>query len=398
MLQRRNIFVHGLFITLRRFPAFLWTYLFNVAIAVLFSLGLRHQLADVTAHSLAATGIIRGFDIPAAIDAYSRISPDHISQGTAATYAGIPVFFILYFILVPGTLFCYQTDAPARLSTLIHQGLLHFWRFVRITILTLLVAGIILSPLHYLQSKWETHVDNNVVGRSAILYDLAGLIIIFLVASVIRLYFDLVEVYTVQLGLHHYRTRSGVSKSDRRVRRVLRPAWRTLRDNFGRAWGTFLALTLLGALAVFLTARISLHMLGQHHILHLFLFAQLGLFLMLFTRFWQRAAETSLSLQYPIPAPPLPPILPITSAPINPNDPLHPHHPQHPPAKVPPPPPVPAADPIPNPEPASPPLDEPDTGVFHHDPTPPKNLANLSRLNSQQAHSDSASATMAKAL
>jgi hypothetical protein len=28
-------------------------------------------------------------------------------------------------------------------------------------------------------------------------------------------------------------------------------------------------------------------------------------------------------------------------------------------------------DPIPNPEPASPSLDEPDPGVFHHDPTKP---------------------------
>jgi len=29
-------------------------------------------------------------------------------------------------------------------------------------------------------------------------------------------------------------------------------------------------------------------------------------------------------------------------------------------------------DPIPDPEPASPSLDEPDPGVFHHTPTPPR--------------------------
>jgi hypothetical protein len=31
----------------------------------------------------------------------------------------------------------------------------------------------------------------------------------------------------------------------------------------------------------------------------------------------------------------------------------------------------PGTDPIPNPEPAAPSLDEPDPGVFHHDPRPP---------------------------
>jgi hypothetical protein len=38
-----------------------------------------------------------------------------------------------------------------------------------------------------------------------------------------------------------------------------------------------------------------------------------------------------------------------------------------------PPPHIPVADtdPIPNPEPAAPSLDEPDPGVFHHDPTRP---------------------------
>ncbi len=42
----------------------------------------------------------------------------------------------------------------------------------------------------------------------------------------------------------------------------------------------------------------------------------------------------------------------------------------------------PPLDPIPNPEPISPSLDEPDPGVFHHDPQPPRNNC----LNSQPHH------------
>jgi hypothetical protein len=100
----------------------------------------------------------------------------------------------------------------------------------------------------------------------------------------------------------------------------------------------------------------------------MFLLAQLGLFLMLFTRFWQRGVETSLALQNPMPNLSLPPILPIAGV-VDSVDLLHPHHriqltsePSITPA---------VNDPISNPEPAPPSLDEPDPGVFHHDPTRP---------------------------
>jgi hypothetical protein len=107
----------------------------------------------------------------------------------------------------------------------------------------------------------------------------------------------------------------------------------------------------------------------------MFLLAQLGLFLMLFTRFWQRGAETSLSLQNPILSPSLPPPVHVASH-IHPTDPVNPsrrihlavesHTPPPPPT-----PPPPTPEPISNPEPAPPSLDEPDPGVFHHNPAKP---------------------------
>jgi hypothetical protein len=89
---------------------------------------------------------------------------------------------------------------------------------------------------------------------------------------------------------------------------------------------------------------------------------------MLLTRFWQRGAETSLAMQNPIPSPSLPLILPV-AGPMDPIDPLHPSRriqlaPE--PSTIPS-----ALEPISNPEPAPPSLDEPDPGVFHHEPTKP---------------------------
>jgi hypothetical protein len=374
MLERRNIFIHGLSLTLRRFPALLWTYIFNLALAFLFSIGLNHQLSSLLNHSLAAQRLSSGFDLGAIGETYQHLHEGPARDtGALASHASIPLYLIIYFLLVPGTLFCYQTNSRARLSTLLQQGLLYFWRFVRITLLTLLISGLIFGPLFFLQGKWADHVDDHAVGRHAFLATLAGNIVIFLVASILRLYFDLVEVYTIQLGQHLRPNIFGKpSKPDRRVRLTLGPAWRTLRANFSQAWPIFLFLTILGFAAVILTARTSMHMLAQPRVWPTFLLAQLGLFLMLFTRFWQRGAETSLALQNPIPSPSLPQILP-TAGIVNPVDPLHPNSgiqlapelPSEPPAT-----PV-TNEPISDPEPAPPSLDEPDPGVFHHEPTKP---------------------------
>jgi hypothetical protein len=366
MLERRNIFLHGLSLTLHHLRALVWTYAFNLALAFLFSIGLNLRLSALLNHSLAAQRLSSGFDLGTIGETFLHLHEGPVGDaGAVSGHASIPVYFLVYFLLVPGTLFCYQTNTPARLGTLLQQGILHFWRFVRITLLTLLVSALILGPLFFLQGRWADHVDEHVIGRPAFFHVLVGYIILFLVASILRLYFDLVEVYTVQLGLHLLPN----GKPDRRVRRTLGPAWRTLVANFSQAWPIFLFLTLLGAAAVVLTARTSMHMLAQPRVWPTFLLAQLGLFLMLLTRFWQRGAETSLALQNPIPIPLLPPILPIAGI-VDPIDPLHPHNrriqltpEQHA---------TPAThEPISNPEPAPPSLDEPDPGVFHHEPTKP---------------------------
>ena len=362
MTEHRSIFLHGLSMTLRRFPALLWTYVFNLGLALLFALRLHTQIASILDHSLASQRLINGFDLGTVASVFLRFH-DTPTAATGVNYASVPLFFILYFLLVPGTLFCYQTNSRARLSTLLHQGILYFWRFLRITILTLLISGLILGPLSFLQTKWAEHVDNHAVGLHSFLARNAGLVILFLIASILRLYFDLVEVYTVQLGLHL----RGNGKSDRRVRRTLRPAWRTLRARFAEAWPVFLFLTILGAAAVLLTARVSVHMLAQPRVWPMFLLTQIGLFLMLLTRFWQRGAETSLVLQHPLyPSPQIPirPVVTPHASPLRPA-PIPVEHPLD--ERIP----SPVADPIPNPEPAPPPLDEPDLGIFHRDSNKP---------------------------
>jgi hypothetical protein len=336
MARRRSILSHGLLLVLRKPGALLWTYALNVGIALLFSLRLHAQLSSILDHSLQAQRLNTAFDLGVLNEALHRLT--YMAPSTGSTsYLGLPVYLLCYFVLVPGTLFCYRSEAPSGLPILVSSGIAYFWRFVRITLLTGVISGAILVPLMLLQTAWSSYLDEHVVGRPAALYELAGVIVIALVASLLRLYFDLVEVYVVQLG-DQYRTNG---KQERRLRKTLLPAWRTLRDNFGRAYFGFLALTLLGFAAVGLTGRVVVEMLAQPRMWPAFVLLQAGLLAMLATRFWQRGAETILANDNPLPllTPPLP-VAPVAHF---------------------------STDPLPDPEPAVPSLAEPDPGVFHHD-------------------------------
>jgi hypothetical protein len=351
MVRRRSILLHGLRLLAARPGTLLWTYAANLALALAFSLKVRAQLGSVLDHSLAAERLNSAFDLGTLNAAFHRISYMAPSTGSSA-FAGVPLYLLCYFILVPGTLFCYQAECPARLSTLVSSGLSFFWRFVRITLLTAIVSGAVLVPLMLLLGGLTQAIDDRTVGWTAIYEELPGIVLIALAAALLRLYFDLVEVYTVQLGDRFLPD----GRPDRRVRTTLLPALRTLRANFVRAYGSFVALALLGFAAVFVTGRIALHMLAQPRVWPMFLLAQAGLLAMMATRFWQRGAETILAADNPLPRPAAP--APYAQQPIHYSAPLDLGPRQA------------IADAQSDPEPAAPSLDEPDAGVFHREAGP----------------------------
>lgn len=389
MPRSRSILIYGLGIALRRFPAFLWTYAFSLLIAAGFCYPMKVELANMLDGSLAAQRLFSGFDIGTAVAAAMQL---HEGAGGEATtlisHGAIPVYLLMYFLLVPGTLYCYITRTHARLSTLLRQGIIYFWRFVRITVITLVAAALMLGPLVVAQLRWDDFVNERFVGRGALTLRLCGLLMVLLAASLLRLYFDLVEAYTVQLGTEHRPS----GKQDRRVRHTLGPAFHLLQAHLLRAWFVFLLLAVLGAVGAFVLNRLAVHMLAQPKVWPMFLVAQAGVMLMMFMRFWQRGAEASLVLQNPLhpsredskipfgkKAAPYPvmtdhpkhvemiynpdPLTPLYPAPLSADDMLA-HNSMEPVVPTEP-------DPIPNPEPAPPSLDEPDPGVFHHQPRKP---------------------------
>ena len=349
MARRRSMLWNGLKLVVRLPGALLWTFALNLGVALVFSLRLNAQLSSILDHSMAAERLNSAFDLGTLLGVAHRLGYMAPSTGNTS-YIGLPLYLLGYFILVPGALFCYRSETPPRLSILVGSGLSYFWRFVRITLLTAIVSLLVLVPLMLLQSNWSAQVNESFVDVAALLRNLPGQVIIVLAAALLRLYFDLVEVYTVQLG-DQYRDNG---KQDRRVRRVLLPALRALWHNLPRAYFSFLFLTLLGFAAVAATGYAAMQMLAQPRVWPTFLLAQAGLLGMMATRFWQRGAETIIANDYPLKSPEE-----VVEKPVEEPQPAE-EFPEHFPG-----------DAQSDPEPAVPSLEAPDPAVFHHEPAPP---------------------------
>lgn len=385
MPRTRSILIYGLGIALRRLPAFLWTYVLSFMLTALLCIPLKVGLAQLLDRSLAAQPLATGFDLGTAVSAAMQMKEGAAGRAVSSmSHASIPAYLALYFILVPGTLYCYVTRSRARLSTLLRQGVLHFWRFVRISLLTALAMLLLLVPLAALQQRWSDFVTERMVGQNAVILRFTGVAVLVLVASLLRLYFDLVEAYTVQLGAE----RRADGKTDGRVHKTLKPAFHLLRGHFLRAWGVFLLLAASGAAGAFFAGRTAMHMLAQPRVWPMFLVAQAGVLATMFARFWQRGSEVALIQQHPLhlyeersripfarPVKPVSgsddpqhietvygsdPLTPLYAAPFSPEDSEGGEMISEAASAAP--------DPIPNPEPAPPSLDAPDPGVFHHEP------------------------------
>ncbi len=345
-MRARSLVWAGLRVVLASPGALLWTYAFNLGLALLFSLRLHAEMASVLDHSLAAERLSSAFDLGTLLELRHALTY-HAPASGASSYAGLPVYLAVYFVLIPGALFTYQAGAPGRLGILLGTGLGFFWRFVRITVLTAIVFAGVLGPLVAAQNAWSEHVEERYVGVMVWWLKAPGALLIVLAAALLRLYFDLVEVYTVQLNdqlLPNGRT-------DRRVRRVLGPALRTLGRNFGQAYWTFVGLALLGAVVLAATWAGATELLAQRHVLPIFLLTQLGLLVSLLTRFWQRGAETVLARENRLPR--------VASGEMYSQEEAAWARAGE------------ASDAQSDPEPSVPSLEKPDASVFHPEPTAP---------------------------
>jgi hypothetical protein len=280
-----NLLVQGFQLALRNWPFVVWAYAVNLVFGLLAGIPFAAGLAPYLDHSLAAQRIGGTIDLTylGELAIHLRDTSFFPIAVHAAGWLNLLQLLVL-FVLFAGTVFVYVSAEPPRLSVLLRGGVAYFWRFVRAAILVGCVAGLILGVLFAARSALLARASAVFVDRKMFYYSAISGAVILLVALLLRLWFDLVEVYVVRNAMD----------GERRAHRALLPAFKLLRRYFFRTVGSFFLIGVAGLSALALCLYLWKEFVPAHQVWIACLLAQVGLFLLLASRFWQRGLEVAL--------------------------------------------------------------------------------------------------------
>jgi hypothetical protein len=279
-----NLLVQGFQLVLRNWPCVVWVYAVNLVFALLAAVPFATGLGVYLDHSLAAQKIGGTIDIAYIVELALHIRDTGFSPMVLHTagWVGLLQLLVLFYLFA-GSVFVFVAAEPPQLSVLLRGGIAYFWRFVRAAILAGGSAAIILCVLLAMRAWLLARVDAVYVERRLFLYAAISGVVVLLVALLLRLWWDLVEVYVVRDAMD----------GEHRVHLALLPAYRLLFRNFFRIFGSFLLTGIAGVTALALCLALW-KALPAHQVWMAALLAQLGLFLLLASRFWQRGLEATL--------------------------------------------------------------------------------------------------------
>jgi hypothetical protein len=282
---RPNIFLGGLRLLLTNKRTLLWSYLALLAVGLIGGASLHARIGPFLDHSLAAQKLAGSIDLGYYAELFQHVNEHNPGSGPV-TAALTLLSVLLSFFFAAGILYIFVAGEKPRLATILRVGVEYFWRFFRLALFAAVIAGLILGPLGWLRTLYLKHADEKYVEAAYDFRFVLTLILLLLIAVALRLWFDMAEVYVVQMG------RSG----DRRVRRSLGPSLRLCRQHFGHLFLGYFAAGTLGVLGFAFFLWVWAISQTSHLILPVFLWSQIGLLFLLASRIWQRAIVTTLVL------------------------------------------------------------------------------------------------------
>jgi hypothetical protein len=279
-----NLLARGFQLGLRNWPCVVWAYAINLLFSLLGSVPFTTGLASTLDHSLGAQRIAGTIDGASLLELFIHLRDNGFAPMAFRTAGSLNLLQLLVlFVFFTGSVFVYVSAEPPRLSVLLRGGVAYFWRFVRAAVVAGCIVVLVLGILLGVRAAVVTRVGNVYVERQMFFFSASSLAVVLLVALFLRLWWDLVEVYIVRNAMD----------GERSVRRALLPALRLLYRHFFRTFGSFLVAGLAGVSALGLCLAVW-KVLPAHQVWLAFLLAQVGLFLLLAGRFWQRGVEATL--------------------------------------------------------------------------------------------------------
>src|ERR1700678_4374358 len=252
-----------------------WFYLLNLLIAGFGTAAFNHQAGAILDHSIYSERLLRGFDIGVLVEMIAR--PEFGPTDASATSA---LHFALFFLLatalfLPGVFQGYASTYRLPREDFFRACGRNLWRFIRLLIVAAIVFAIVAGALFGIRMPLLKKAAESTNELLPFYVSLASLCVIFLVMTVLRIWFDLAEADVVLSD------QKAVRKS---IYAALQPAFRHL----GQLLASYVVTTIVAGIILLAGIWLWRHAVAPDRVWRAFLVSQLTLFLLLLPRFWQR--------------------------------------------------------------------------------------------------------------
>jgi hypothetical protein len=257
-----------------------WFYLLNLAFAHFGASAFSDAAHGILDHSLNADKLLHGFNLGVFIELLARPEFGALPAASHPAMMFAVVFFLASLLFMPGVLLGYASDHGLPRDEFYRVCGRNVWRFLRLFLFFTIIAGAIGGILFGALNALVTAADKTSNERLPFFTQLIGTGIIFLVLTVIRIWFDLAQTDVVL-------------RDQPAVRKSVTAGFRKTRRNLARLLGSYVVIAIV-ALAV-LVGGILLWdtIVPPSSVLGAFIIGQATLLLLLAARFWQRATAVA---------------------------------------------------------------------------------------------------------
>jgi len=280
MNENKSLVSAGAAIAGRNKRYVVWFYLFNLALAHFGAASFSDQAHAILDHSLHADKLFHGFNLGVFSEMIGRPEFGALPGAAHPAMMFAVIFFLLTLTFMPGVLLGYASDHRLPRDEFFRACGKNVWRFVRLFLFFTITAGIIAGILFGALNALVTAADKTSNERLPFFLQLAGTIIIFLVLTVIRIWFDLAQT---DVAL----------RDESAVRKSVVAGFRKTRCNLGQLLASYVVIAIV-ALAVLMAGILLWHaIVPPSSVAGAFIIGQATLLLLLGTRFWQRATAVA---------------------------------------------------------------------------------------------------------
>ena len=257
-----------------------WFYLLNLAFAHFGATAFSDAAHGILGHSLYADKLLHGFSLGVFLEMLVRPEFGTLPSATHPAMMFAVVFFLASLVFMPGVLLGYASDHPLPRDEFYRACGRNVWRFVRLFLFFSVIAGIVAGILFGGLNALVSAADKTSNERLPFFTQLIGTVIILVVLTVIRMWFDVAQTDAV------LRDQPAVHKS-------IVAGFRKTRRNFGRLLGSYLVISIT-AIAVLVAGILLWYaIVPPSSVLGAFIIGQATMLLLLAMRFWQRATAVA---------------------------------------------------------------------------------------------------------